>query len=40
MLLLAPDLRGSQVIARAGHWLQQEAADAVKAALVAFLRAL
>ena len=40
MPLLAPDLRGSQVIARAGHWLQQEAPDAVNAALVAFLRAL
>lgn len=42
MPLLVPDLRGSQVIARAGHWhwLKQETPGAVNAALAAFLRAL
>lgn len=37
---LVPDLRDSQIIARAGHWLQQEAPDRVNAALIAFLRDL
>lgn len=37
---LVPDLRGSQVIAGAGHWLPQEAPDAVNAALIGFLRGL
>ena len=37
---LVPRLASSEVIAGAGHWLQQEAPDAVNAALVGFLRAL
>ncbi|MCG2596737.1 alpha/beta fold hydrolase [Achromobacter insuavis] len=40
MPAIVPDLRGSQVIAGAGHWLPQEAPDAVNAALIGFLRAL
>ncbi|WP_420998257.1 alpha/beta fold hydrolase [Cupriavidus sp. 30B13] len=37
---LVPNLRASQVIPRAGHWLQQEAPDLVNSALIAFLRGL
>lgn len=37
---LAPQLRGSHVIPKAGHWLPQEAPDAVNAALLGFLRSL
>jgi pimeloyl-ACP methyl ester carboxylesterase len=33
------DLRGKEIVAGAGHWLQQEAPEAVNAALLAFLRA-
>lgn len=35
-----PDLRGSHVVAGAGHWLQQERPDEVNASLVEFLRRL
>lgn len=38
MPALVPDLRGSRVLAGAGHWLQQERPDEVSAALLAFLR--
>ncbi|WP_233217587.1 alpha/beta fold hydrolase [Trinickia dabaoshanensis] len=37
---LVPNLRDSQVIERAGHWLQQEAPDRVNAAVIEFLRGL
>ncbi|WP_080965589.1 alpha/beta fold hydrolase [Chromobacterium subtsugae] len=37
---LVPDLRGSQIIPGAGHWLQQEASDQVNAVLIEFLRRL
>lgn len=37
---LAPQLRGSEIIGGAGHWLPQEAPAAVNAALIAFLRSL
>lgn len=37
---LVPQLRISQVVPRAGHWLQQEAPEAVNAALLGFLRSL
>jgi pimeloyl-ACP methyl ester carboxylesterase len=37
MPTLAPDLRGSEVIPDAGHWLQQEAPEPVNAALLRFL---
>lgn len=37
---LVPNLRDSQIVPRAGHWLQQEAPDRVNAALIAFLRSL
>ena len=37
---LAPDLRGSHVIAGAGHWLPQEAPAEVNAQLLAFLQGL
>lgn len=40
MAKLAPHLRGSHVIPKAGHWLQQEAAEEVNSNLVQFLRAL
>ena len=40
MPALVPQLRGSQVIPQAGHWLPQEAPDAVNAALLGFLKAL
>lgn len=40
MPALAPQLRGSHVIPGAGHWLPQEAPDAVNSALLDFLRAL
>ena len=40
MPALAPDLRGSEVLPGAGHWLQQEAPQAVNAALLTFLRGL
>ncbi|WP_431262752.1 alpha/beta fold hydrolase [Roseateles chitinivorans] len=40
MPALAPRLTASQVIAGAGHWLQQEAPEAVNAALLGFLRGL
>jgi pimeloyl-ACP methyl ester carboxylesterase len=39
MPALVPGLRGVQIVPGAGHWLPQEAPDAVNAALVAFLRA-
>ena len=35
-----PDLRGSHVIARAGHWLQQEAPDQVNRTVIEYLRSL
>lgn len=35
-----PNLRGTHVIAGAGHWVQQEAPDKVNAALLEFLRGL
>lgn len=35
---IVPNLRGSRVIPRVGHWLQQEAPDLVNAALIEFLR--
>jgi pimeloyl-ACP methyl ester carboxylesterase len=37
---LAPHYRGSVLIPDAGHWVQQEAPEAVNTALLAFLRAL
>lgn len=37
---LVPFLRGSDVIPGAGHWLQQEAAEAVNENVIAFLRGL
>lgn len=37
---LAHDLRGAQVIPQAGHWLQQEAPEAVNEALIGFIRGL
>lgn len=40
MPALAPRLSASTMIAGAGHWLQQEAPDAVNAALIDFLRGL
>lgn len=40
MPMLAPCLRGSEVIPGAGHWLQQEAPNAVNAALLRFLDGL
>ncbi|WP_454733618.1 MULTISPECIES: alpha/beta fold hydrolase [Cupriavidus] len=40
MPTLAPHLRGCEVVAGAGHWLQQEAPDAVNAALLGFLGSL
>ena len=40
MPILAPRLRGSEVVAGAGHWLQQEAPGAVNAALLGFLAGL
>ncbi|ALX84681.1 epoxide hydrolase [Achromobacter denitrificans] len=39
MPALVPGLCGVQIVPGAGHWLPQEAPDAVNAALVAFLRA-
>ncbi|MCM5555363.1 alpha/beta fold hydrolase [Pleomorphomonas sp. NRK KF1] len=38
MPALVPDLRGSEVIPGAGHWLQQERPEAVTDALLAFLK--
>lgn len=35
-----PDLRGSVIIPKAGHWVQQEAPEAVNAALEGFLKGL
>lgn len=40
MRAVVPDLRGVHVLPGVGHWVQQEAADAVNAHLIAFLRAL
>jgi pimeloyl-ACP methyl ester carboxylesterase len=40
MRQIAPRLSASRVVPRAGHWLQQEAADFVNAALIEFLRDL
>lgn len=40
MPALAPDLRGCEVLPGAGHWLPQEAPQAVNAALLTFLRSL
>jgi pimeloyl-ACP methyl ester carboxylesterase len=40
MRKLVPNLRDSQIIPRAGHWLQQEAPDLVNAAVIEFLRNL
>ena len=40
MPALVPQLRAVQVIPGAGHWLQQEAPDAVNLALVNFLTSL
>lgn len=37
---LVPQLRATQIIPGAGHWLQQEAPQAVNQALVAFLQSL
>lgn len=37
---LVPQLRAPQIISGAGHWLQQEAPQAVNQALLAFLRSL
>ncbi|WP_245964703.1 alpha/beta fold hydrolase [Trinickia dinghuensis] len=37
---LVPNLRDSEIIPRAGHWLQQEAPDRVNAAIIDFLRKL
>jgi pimeloyl-ACP methyl ester carboxylesterase len=33
-----PNLRQKLIIEGAGHWIQQERADAVNAALIAFLK--
>jgi len=38
--LTCTDYRGTTLVEGAGHWVQQEAPDAVNAALVAFLRGL
>lgn len=35
-----PDLRGTVIVPGAGHWVQQEAPDAVNGALLTFLRGL
>ena len=40
MRKLVPNLRDSQIIKRAGHWLQQEAPDLVNTAVIKFLRNL
>lgn len=40
MPALVPDLRASEVLPGVGHWLPQEAPQAVNAALLSFLRAL
>lgn len=40
MRSLAPALRGAEVIPNAGHWLQQEAPEAVNTALLHFLASL
>lgn len=40
MPALVPQLRGSHVIPKAGHWLPQEAPDAVNSALLDFLKSL
>jgi len=40
MRKLVPNLRDSQIIQRAGHWLQQEAPDLVNTAVIEFLRNL
>jgi pimeloyl-ACP methyl ester carboxylesterase len=40
MPALVPRLRAAEVIPGAGHWLQQEASEAVNKALVDFLRGL
>ena len=40
MPTLVPDLRGSHVIAGAGHWLQQEAPGQVNDAVIEYLRSL
>jgi pimeloyl-ACP methyl ester carboxylesterase len=40
MRKLVPNLRDSQIIQRAGHWLQQEAPDLVNTAVIKFLRNL
>ena len=40
MRALVPDLRGLHVLPGAGHWVQQERADAVSALVVEFLRGL
>jgi pimeloyl-ACP methyl ester carboxylesterase len=40
MPALVPQLRAAEVIPGAGHWLQQEAPEAVNKALVDFLRSL
>ncbi|TDG09932.1 alpha/beta hydrolase [Paraburkholderia guartelaensis] len=40
MRKLVPNLRDSQIIKRAGHWLQQEAPDLVNTAVIEFLRNL
>ncbi|SOY42083.1 Alpha/beta hydrolase (fragment) [Cupriavidus phytorum] len=37
---IVPKLSVSQVVPRAGHWLQQEAPDFVNSALIEFLRDL
>lgn len=38
--MFCTDFRGSTIIEGEGHWIQQEAPDAVNAALLAFLRDL
>jgi pimeloyl-ACP methyl ester carboxylesterase len=40
MPALVPQLRAAEVIPGAGHWLQQEAPEAVNRALVDFLKSL
>lgn len=37
---LVPELTASRIVPHAGHWLQQEAPEAVNAALIGFLREL
>ncbi|VVE02298.1 alpha/beta hydrolase [Pandoraea soli] len=37
---IVPNLAGTQIVPRAGHWLQQEVPELVNAALIAFLRDL